>query len=361
MKQLRHNIVISLITLSSLYLTSNSLFAQQSRAANVNVTTIKNTTLSPVAWVSGSVVSRNNSQIAAEISGRLINVIDLGTHVKKGDVIAQIDDQPLMIQLREEQANLDNNAAKLAFEKAEVERKKSLVARQLISEKELDETLANFSIAKANLDAAQARLDQIKQNLTYTKLKAPFDGIVTQRLSNQGEFVNNGNAIIRLVETANVESSLFAPLTAYKYLSQSKTLKVKSPLGEGYAAIKTIIPVAESRSHLMEVRLDMSEFDWPIGLNVKAAVATGEHKSVLAAPRDALVLRSNAISVFIIDDENNAKEVKVTVGISEDGLVELIGDVKAGDKVVIRGAERLQTGQAVNIKDNNNSLVSGNL
>lgn len=349
-----------LTLLLSPLLVVSSVNGQQGRAANVNVATVESTNLSPVAWVSGTVVSRNNSEIAAEVSGRLISLIDLGTHVKKGDVIAQIDDQPLKLRKQEESANVDNAKAKLSFEESEVSRQKVLVEKKLISEKDLEETIANFNIAKANLSAAQAKLAQITQSITYTKLKAPFDGIVAQRLSNQGEYVNNGNAIVRIVETANIESSLFAPLTAYQFLSQSSSLAIKSPLGEGQAPIKTIIPVADSRSHLMEVRLDMSKFDWPIGLDIKAAVATGESKRVLAAPRDALVLRRNAISIFIVDKENKAQQVEVAVGISENDRVEIIGDVHEGDKVVIRGAERLRAGQAVNIKANNQALVSGN-
>jgi RND family efflux transporter MFP subunit len=359
MKTFHQTFVITILSIISMGLLSPSTHAQQGPPANVNVASIESTTLSPVAWVSGSVVSRNNSQIAADVSGRLVSLVNLGAHVKKDQVIAQLDDRPLKLKYAEEKALVANAEAKLTFESSELKRKKTLVEKKLISETELDETIANLNIAKANVGAAKAKLAQIKQDLTYTKLKAPFDGIVAERLSNQGEYVNNGNAIVRLVETANVEASLFAPLTSYRFLKASKQLAIKSPFGEGDADIKTIIPVADSRSHLMEVRLDMSSFDWPIGLDMKAAVATGESKQVLAAPRDALVLRRNAISVFIVDSENKAQQVTVSVGISEDGLVEVIGDLKAGDQVVIRGAERLRSGQSVKIKTNNDSLVSG--
>ncbi|GLX78781.1 hemolysin D [Thalassotalea insulae] len=354
MKLFRTSIAIVTFALSM-----NNATAQQGPAANVNVATIVETTLSPVAWVSGSIVSRNNSKIAADVSGRLISLVDLGTQVKKDQVIAQLDDRPLLLKRNEESALVANAEAKLAFESSEVKRKKSLVKQKLISNKELEQSIANFNIAKANVEAAKAKLAQIEQDLQYTQLKAPFDGIVAERLSNQGEYVNNGTAIVRLVETANIEAALYAPLTAYRYLKQSKQLAVKSPLGEGLADIKIIIPVSDSRSHLMEVRLDMSTFDWPIGLDIKAAVATGESKQVLATPRDALVLRRNATSIFIIDNENKAQQKEVTLGISEGQLVEVMGDIKAGDKVVIRGAERLRSGQSVNIKSNNDALVSG--
>jgi len=350
--------------LCTLILLTNTVGAQQGPPANVNVGKIIKTTISPVSWVSGTVVAHNNSKIAAEVSGRLTSLVELGAKVKRNQVIAQIDDRRLKLQRLEEQANVENAQAQLTFEQSEVRRKKSLINKKLVSQTELDETLSKKSIAQGNLSAAKARLAQIEQNLEYTQLKAPFDGIIAQRQSNEGEFVDSGNAIVRIVETANLEASIFAPLTAYQYLKQNliqdKALSIRSPLGKGAAKIKTLIPVADSRSHLMEVRLDMTTFDWPIGLNITAAVAVGESKEVLAIPRDALVLRRNSTTVFKIDDKNSAQQIDVTVGMGEGDLVEVTGQVSEGDRIVIRGAERLRAGQAVNIKNNNQSLISGN-
>lgn len=340
-------------------LTSLSVFAVQGPPpANVNVSKAQQTTLAPTAWVTGTVVSRNNTELASEVSGRLTFIADLGSQLQAGDVVAKLDDSVLKLDLAEAQANVNNEKAKVKFEKAEVTRKKSLLARKLISDTELEETQANFEKAKATLAAAKARLAQINKNIAYSEVKAPFSGMVTERLSNLGEYVNSGNAIVKLVETDNVEASLHAPLTAYKYLKANQSLNIKSPLGTTTAPVKSIIPVADARSHLMEIRLDMRNVDWPIGLNIKAAVANGESKSVIAVPRDALVLRRNATSVFRVGADNTAQQVNVKVGVAAGGLVEVIGDISEGDQVVIRGAERLRPGQPVNIKENNQQLIS---
>lgn len=339
---------------------SLSSTAQQGHAANVNVAIAQDKELAPVAWVSGSIVSRNNSKIAAEVSGRLLQLIAIGSAVKKDQTIAELDARSLKIQRREQLADVENNQAKLNFEQAEVVRKQTLVEKRLISKTELEETIANRNIANASLAAARARLAQTEQNIAFTRLKAPFAGIVAERLSNQGEYVNSGDAIVRLVETDNVEAAIFAPLTSYKFLKASEDLNIRSPLGNAQAPVKAIIPISDTRSHLMEVRLDMSAIDWPIGLNIKAAVATGKNKTVLAIPRDALVLRRDSTSVFRIDSENTAHKINVSVGIGAGELVEVIGDIKKGDKVVIRGAERLRDGQKVTIKNNNQVLISGN-
>jgi len=347
--------IIGLILFSSL---QTNLSAQEMPPANVNVATAELRSLSPVAWVSGTVVSRNNSQIAAEVSGRLVDLSELGEKVKKGDTIAQIDDTLIELQSREAQANVQNAQSRLSYLESEVKRKSTLAKRNLSTITDLDETISQRDIAKGDLASAKSRLAQIEQQLIYTKLKAPFDGVIAERLRNQGEYVNSGTAIIRLVESDNLEASIFSPLEAYQFLTHTDMLAVESSLGQGMAPIKAIIPVADSRSHLMQVRLDLSNFNWPVGLSLKAAVASGDKKEVIAIPRDALVLRRDGMTVFRVNADNKAEQLQVSVGIGAGELIEVIGDVKKGDKIIIRGAERLRVGQSVFIKPNDD-LISG--
>jgi RND family efflux transporter MFP subunit len=354
------------LNLLILALTHKAAFAQEFPPASVNVDSARMTELSPVVSVSGTVVSQNDSKIAAEISGRLTSLSAIGARVAQGDVIAVIDDKQIKIQLREAHANVLNSKAHLRFLEAEVVRKKQLVEKKLSPKTEFDKTVSERDIAKGNVVVAQARLDNIEQNLAYTKLKAPFAGIVSQRIANLGEYVENGIAIIRLVEIENREASVFAPIVAYQFLKEAKQLSVESPLGSGYAMIKAIVPVANARSHLMEVRLDMSAFDWPIGLNFKAQVANGPSEMLLAVPRDALVLRREGASVFRVNENENgvtAEKVAVTIGAGMGGLVAVTStdsnkNIKEGDLIIIRGAERLQDGQSVAIKKNNHELIS---
>ncbi len=277
--------------------------AQQAPPANVNVIEAELKSLAPVAWVSGTVVSRNNSQLAAEVSGRLISLAELGAEVKRGDIIAQIDDSTLMLQKQENLASVQNAKSRLEYLSSEVTRKSALAKRNLSAKTDLDQTISERDVAKGNLAAAKAQLAQTEQRLGYTKMRAPFDGIIAERLRSQGEYVENSTAIIRLVETQNLEASVFAPITAYPHLTQIKVLAIESAIGQGMANIKTLVPVADSRSHLMEVRLDVAEFNWPVGLSVKVAVANGDTKKVLAVPRDALVLRRDGASIFKVSQD----------------------------------------------------------
>jgi RND family efflux transporter MFP subunit len=351
-------LILALIPLGAL--------AQKFPPASVNVDSAKMTALSPVIWVSGTVVSQNDANIAAEVSGRLTSLSAIGTRVVQGDVIASLDDKQLIIELREAHALVLNSKAHLSYLEAEVIRKKELFNKKISPKSELDKVMSERDIAQGDVIVAQARVDKIKQNLAYTELKAPFSGIVTQRIANLGEYVENGSAILRLVEIENSEASVFTPIVAYQYLKETKQLSVKSALGLGQANIKAIIPVANARSHLMEVRLDMSIFDWPIGLNFKAQVANGPSETLLTVPRDALVLRREGASVFRINENEQgvtAEKVAVTIGTGMGGLVAVSSrdpnkGINTGDLIIIRGAERLQDGQSVVVKNNNHALIS---
>jgi len=341
--------------------------AQSFPAANVNVVKAKMASLSPVAWASGTVVSQNDANLAVEVSGRLISLSAIGSQVQQGAVIARIDDQQLSIQLQEEQASLLNNQAQLRFLEAEVIRKKQLVKKKLAADTELDKTISERDIAQADVMAAQARVANAQQKVSYTELKAPFSGLVVERIAKLGEYVNSGTAIIRLVQTTNSEAAIFAPIVAYQFLKNAQQLTVESPLGTGMVKIKTIVPVANARSHLMEVRVDMAQLDWPIGLNVKAKVVNGPSEVVLAVPRDALVLRRDGASVFRVNKEGQAftaQQIPVEIGSAMDNLVAITSilataEISEGDAIVIRGAERLQDGQTVKVKNNNTQLFSG--
>jgi RND family efflux transporter MFP subunit len=360
MKNIKNFLLITSCFISGIY---SQAHANGAPPANVNVVKVSVHHLSPSIWVSGTVSSNNNSKIASEVSGRLTALAEIGSIVKKGEVLAQINDSSLKIELIEQKANVLQSEADLRYLEAELERTQSLVEKNLSAKITLEKNMSDRDVAKGRLMVAKARLAQTENNLAFTQLKAPFSGIVAERIANLGEYVNSGNAIVRLVEIANKEAIVFAPITSYQFIHTKNTLLITSPMGKSEAPIKSFVPVANELSHLMEVRLDLSDVNWPFGLNIKAQVASGASVNGVAVPRDALVLRREGMSVFRINKDNLAEKISVEIGVAVDELVSIktaTSEIKAGDLIVIRGAERLQTGQTVVIKTNNNSLVSGN-
>jgi len=91
------------------------------------------------------------------------------------------------------------------------------------------------------------------------------------------------------------------------------------------------------------------EENLPVGQTVRVTIPTADVREVLAVPRDALVLRGTGTSVFVVDEENNARRVNVAVGIGSENMIEVKGPIQPGDRVVIRGNERLREGQAIEV------------
>jgi RND family efflux transporter MFP subunit len=359
MKKIKPSLLIGSCLIASL---SIQAIANGFPPVNVNVVKINKHELSPSIWVSGTVSTNNNSKIASEVSGRLISIAEIGTIVKKGELIAKIDDSHLKIKLLEEQANVLQHEADLRYLESELTRTISLVEKNLSAPTTLERNTSNRDIAKGRLMVAKARLAQTENDLAFSELKAPFSGIVAERIANLGEYINSGNAIIRLVELANKEAVVYAPITSYQFINKKKSLVISSSMGESEAAIKSFVPVANDLSHLMEVRLDMSHIKWPFGLNIKVQVVSGKTVQSIAVPRDALVLRRDGLSVFRINENNQAEKISGEVDLASGNLVSLKNtstDLLVGDSIVIRGAERLQPGQLVTIKDNNHQLISG--
>lgn len=337
---------------------SFTLMAQGRPATPVNVVEARQTNIFPTSWVAGTVISNNDAQLAAEVSGRLVYVAQVGERVGKGQTLARIDKTMITLELEELQAIVDSAQYNFDHLSAEVKRKEGLAKKNLSSQNDLDETRNNRDMAKARLSQEKARLAAAKQRLAYTSMVAPFDGVVTKRLSNLGEVVSNGSKVIQLVETVNLEITAQVPLTVFQFLESGAELDVKSPLGNGKAKVKAVVPVADVRSHLMELRLALDETAWPVGLNVRVAVPSGLSTSQLVVPRDALVLRREGNVVFRINGENKAERIAVSLGVASGEMIAVEGELNVGDKIVIRGSERLQPGQTVAIKNNNDTLVS---
>ena len=113
------------------------------------------------------------------------------------------------------------------------------------------------------------------------------------------------------------------------------------------ASVRTIVPFGNPQSHMFEVRLDVDSELWTVGESVRLSMPTAAVKQVLAVPRDALVLRREGASVFPCQGRHDGRTGQVITGLGDGNHIEVIGELQAGDQVVIRGAERLSTGMEV--------------
>jgi RND family efflux transporter MFP subunit len=333
-------------------------FQAESRAqhegapAGVRVVTASTQSLAPLTMVPGTVLSRNDARLAAEVTGRLLEVADVGTVVVKGDVVALIEDTAIRLRRDEQQAEVQRAGARLKFLESEEQRYVQLANSNLAAATKLDETRSDRDVSRGDLLVAKSRLAQIEDELSRTRINAPFDGIVVERLMMPGERVDTGKIVVRIVDQQHLEVIARAPLEYYSYVKPGQALDLRTGSITATGVVRTVVAVGSENTHQFELRLDIERNSFPVGQTLRVSVPTSVARDALVVPRDALVLRPEGISVFVLDEDKMARQVAVTTGIGAGDLIEVSGDVHDGDVVIIRGNERLRPGQSVTIMEN---------
>lgn len=346
--------VVLILTLGLWLGSGNSLAAptKKGRPAPVVIAKASLTQLAPVTWVSGTVISRHDARLATEAEGTLQFVAEVGDQVKQGAVIARIDDTLTRLKVEELRASVDKAKAQLGFYRKELKRLKRLAIDNNAAQTQLEQTDADREIAENDLNIANTRLQLAQVELLRHVIRAPFSGVVSERLKQPGERATLGEQILRLVDPKRVEIQARAPLSAVNFVERGHSVSVSAETrvtDKRQAKIRALVPVGNERARMVDLRLNFSDIHWRVGQSVKVALPTARPKQVLAVPRDALVLRRDGSSLFKLSADDTAQKVAVNVGIAVGDLVEVSGDLSDGDRVVIRGGERLRTGQSVSI------------
>jgi RND family efflux transporter MFP subunit len=275
----------------------------------------------------------------------------VGTKVRAGEPVARVEDETLRLLNQELQAEIRRAEARLEFLANEVRRFATLAETNLASANQLEQARSEQAVAQGDLDVARARLAQNNDQLARTRILAPFDGVVVERMMRPGERVADGGVVVRLVNQERLEVVARAPLEYFAFSKPGNVLQLSAAGQELSANIRTVVAVGDEQTHQFELRLDLPGRPFEPGQTVRVAVPSSPAQRVLTVPRDAVVLRPEGATVFVIDSQQQAQQVTVRIGLGNGDRVEVHGGVNAGDPVVIRGNERLQPGQTVQVQD----------
>lgn len=300
--------------------------------------------------VPGSVVSRSDSKIAAEVSGRVEWVAEVGVIVEAGGAVARIDSALLKLEARTAEASVKRLEAQLKFLDQEVARLEELIGKGSATRQRLDEARSQRDMARQELAEAQVALERANYDLDHAEVKSPFPGRIVTRLIEPGEFINRGSAVARVVDTSALEVTAQIPIASVAQLKEGDTVSIEGPGATVSAVVRALVPVGDEVSRSAQLRATLTETAWLIGTAVKVATPNAPPVEVVAVPRDAILLRQDGSAVFRIGEGEIAELVPVTTGLTSGGLVAVMGGLKPGDRVVVRGGETLQPGQKVQIQ-----------
>jgi len=324
---------------------------QQAPAAPVVVEQAKRDTFAATLWVSGTVISKHDARIAAETDGRITWVADVGARFAEGDTIARIDATDLALDLADSEAQLNSLKSQMAYQAGNLERLRKLALSNNAAANQIDEANSQLEMTGQSIKRAEVAIAQIKRRISQTNVRAPFPGVVAERLVQVGEFVSRGAQVARLVDTEHREIRAQAPLSVAGWIRAGMEVSVEHQRKQSLSPVSHVIPVGDERSRMFEVRIAAEDPAWIVGSPVRVALPNSEPRELVAISRDALVLRGSDIFVLRVNPDNTVERVDVQTGIGLGGFVEVIGNINQGDRVVTRGGERLQPGQPVTINE----------
>jgi RND family efflux transporter MFP subunit len=293
-------------------------------------------------------VSRNDARLAAEVTGRLDWVAEPGAKVAKGAPLARVDARALELQLRENDAQISRLAANSELLDTQLARLTAL-PDGIASRSQIDEASARLAMARHELEQARATRESARHLISRATIRAPFSGHVAERIRQMGEFVAAGTEVLRLTDTENVEVVARAPVADAGHLAAGQAVTVHGTAGDSASKIRAIVPVGDERSRMIEVRIAMSGNGWPIGSAVRVDLPAARQSAGLMVPRDAVIVRADGAHVFRVGKGDVAERIAVRVGNGDSQRVEVTGPLAAGDRVVVRGGERLRPGQPVKV------------
>lgn len=327
---------------------------------------------------SGYVVAQRQAAVASKGTGRLVYLgVEEGSRVKRGEVIARLENDDLQARRKEAAANLAVARSTLAQAEAELRdarlnftRQKALVEQGFVpraqfdaAQARLDTAVAAEKLARSRIAAAQAALKAAEVEIEYTNIRAPFDGVVLTKNADVGEVVaplassvNTKVAVVTMADMGSLEVEADVSESNIGRVKVGQPAEVQLDALPGVrlpATVHMIVPTADRAKATVLTKVRFLESDPRVLPEMSAKVAfldrpvAGADKPLLTVPRAAL-LREEGRSVAYAVREGRTERVAVETGRVMGNLVEVRGGLKEGERVVLR-PEGLPDGAKVRV------------
>ena len=312
----------------------------------------------------GEIRARREADHAFRIGGKMVaRLVEQGSVVKRGQPLAQLDPQDVKLAAVSAGANVNAAATEATFADAEFNRFKDLFNKGFVSQSALDQKLNVANAAKARLDAARAQANVSSNQAGYATLMAEQDGVVTQVMTEVGQVVAAGQAVMRIADPAEKELSISAPeskIADFRHLgakgSPVRDLRVATwSQPEKYypAKIREVSGAADPLTRTYAIRITVQNADENVQLGMSAfAVFIGANVAeTMAVPLSALYVKDSGAGmvtgVWQIGADGKISLKPVTVVQYKENAAMIKGDVKVGDVIVAAGVHKLREGEVV--------------
>ncbi len=301
--------------------------------------TAKMATIPRTYQFDGVIEATQQSTISAQTQGQVTEIlVDVDDFVEQGSVIIRLKDTEQRARLDQVKAELKAATAQLQEAHKEHERTQEIFARKLIAQSAMDKVTANLKSAKARQEAASAARSQAEEQLAYTQVRAPYSGIVTERLIELGETASPGQRLVSGISLELLRVSVEIPQRLIADIRKQANVEVILPDNRVTAVESvTIFPFADSSSGTFKVRLKLPAGITHLfpGMLVKTIFEIGQTEALLI-PASSVVYRSEVTAVYVVDAGNRPLLRHIQVGHKRNGnMVTVLSGLDAGEKVAL--------------------------
>ena len=371
-------------------------------ARAVTVATVTEQVMERAVAVIGSLAAHDEATLSVKVPGRLQTLaVDLGSSVRQGQLIAQVEPKDYELQLTQAEAFLSQARARLGLTltgddekvdatqtstvkeaKARLEEARKnrdriveLNEQGILSQSERETADAAYEIAAnrfrdameevnnrlAQLAQRRAEVEIARQQLADTVIRAPFDGAIQERRTSPGEYLIAGRPVVTIVQTDPLRLRVEAPEreSAAIHPGQKVRVWVEGNPSAHAGTINRVSPAIDRQTRMLVVEADIpNDGSLRAGSFVRAEIITRDDQRSLSVPTDALVTFAGIEKVFVVE-KDKAVEQSVSIGRRGTNWVEVVHGVKTGDVVVLNPGN-LQTGDAVKMQRPGSTTAKAN-
>jgi len=299
----------------------------------------------------GIVAARVQSDLGFRVPGKVLErLIDTGQPVRRGQALMRIDPRDLGLALRAHEEAVAAANARVRQTSQEESRYRELVARGAVSKSAYDKVRMDAESARADLNAAQAQADVARNQTSYAVLFADADGVVVEALAEPGQVVAAGQVVVRVAHAGPREAIVELPETLRPAIGSTGRATLYGSGLTGSAQLRQLSDAANRQTRTFEARYVLADplADAPLGSTISIQLANVEPHPALQVPIGAIFDAGNGAGVWLVEGETPRvtwRAVQIVRLGDEAALV--VGNVKAGDRVVALGAHLLHEGEQV--------------
>lgn len=316
-----------------------------------------------MASYTGEVRARYEPDLAFRIGGKVIRrLVEEGERVKANQPLAELDPQDVRLQLEATRAQVAAAEANLNLVRAERDRYKTLMDRQMVSRSQYDNSENLYRSGEARLKQIKAEFDVANNQAGYAVLRAPQDGVVAKRAVEVGQVVSAGQTVFTLATDGEREVLISLPEQGFGRFKVGQPVSVElwSQPGQRFTGrIRELSPAADPKSRTFAARVAFTEGKVAAELGQSARVfIQAEGVIALSVPLSALSADSGQSYVWRVQPDNTLTRTQVTIGAFGENSVPVLEGLSPADWVVASGVHVLHEGQQVRPVDRANRVVN---